>query len=446
MKRFFCSIAVMFVCSSLYAAELLENREWKFTKTWNAAGTLKKLADGTYELENTGNAGSISMNCSEDEFAITPGKTYLVTVDLQHSSPEMKHSVFVALPGARYVRKPELRSPRESGNLAAMEFTARPDERRLAVYLTVSGTGKTIVKSVKIEEFTPVPDLIKRPGINWNFIAAPGAKGSMKRASDGTLHIEKTSGNAHVMAYLTLPLPIKAGKSYRVTMSGLPSDSVSRWGLMSHSGSHKSWPSKNCTGEKGALQTASLDVETAANDNGLRVYAVLHSTGSVDVKSIVVEELASKTELLPIKNWVANPSGSKGKAVKNADGSWRIEKLDDKGAMVFTFHGAYLKVIPKRHYLVEWQIQLAPGQKANSMTYLPVKPKSRTPWPGGKVVNADGKIQTAGQLITVQDNESTMRPHLVISGSAGNAIVKSCSITMLDDEELKQIDTTVYQK
>ncbi|MBR7131878.1 MAG: hypothetical protein IKC82_07845 [Lentisphaeria bacterium] len=436
MKKTLMVTAIALASAALTGADMLTDREWKFSKTWNAAGNLTKLADGSWQLENTGNAGSITMHCAESEYTVTPGRHYQIIVDMEHSSPGIKSQLLTALPGARRVRKPELRTPMQTGKRAAIEFITRPDERRLALYLSLSGTGKTIVKSVKIEEIDPGNDLIKRPGINWNFIAAPGAQGKMTRLDDGSLQIEKTGGKAHVMGYLTLPLPIKPGRSYLVTMTGKRSVQSARWGLMSHSGSQKSWPSRPAAGKAGELEKVSLTINTADSDNGLRIYAVLHGTGVLEVKSITVEELSTRKEILAGRIWTGNPKTA-GTAVKGSDGSWILEKKSDKGILVFAHHG-FVKVVPGRHYLIEWLADLAPGQVANSMVYLPSKPKPRTPWPVGKVVSAAGRVKVS-QLVTIREGEKEMRVNLVISGKTGKTTVKSSSITELDDEELKKL-------
>ena len=436
MKYLTIAAAAVLTSTAISGAELLPGREWKFSKTWNAAGNLTKLGDGTYQLENTGNTGSVTIHCAESEYTITPGKHYLVSVDMEHSNPETKSTLFVALPGARRVRKPELRTPNTAGSHAAIEFVARPDERRLAVYLTLSGTGKSKIKSIRIEEIAPGNDLIQRRGINWNFIAAPGAKGKMSRLEDGSLLIEKSGGNAHVMGYLTLPYPIKSGRSYRVTMTGKRSAGVQRWGLMSHTGSQRSWPSRPAAGKAGEPEKVSLEITAGANDNGLRIYAVLHSAGTLNVTSVVVEELSTRKEILAGRIWTGNPKNA-GRAVKNSDGSWSLEKTGDKGSLVFAHHG-FFKVVPGKHYLVEWQIDLAPGQKVNSMTYLPRKPKARAPWPGGKVFSSAGKVNVT-QIVTAQEGENEMRVNLVVDGKAGKTTVYGCAITELDDEELQKL-------
>jgi hypothetical protein len=334
------------------------------------------------------------------------------------------------------VRKPELRTPNVTGSHAAIEFTARPDERRLAVYLTLSGTGKSRIKSIRIEEIAPGNDLILRRGINWNFIAASGAKGKMSRQEDGSLLIEKSEGNAHVMAYLTLPFPIKSGRSYRVTMTGKRSAGVQRWGLMSHTGSQRPWPSRAADGKAGEWEKVALEVTAGAGDNGLRIYAVLHSAGTLNVKSVVVEELSTRKEILAGRIWTGNTKNT-GRAVKNSDGSWSLEKTGEKGALAFAHHG-FIKVVPGRHYLIEWDVDLAPGQKVNSMTYLPRKPKARAPWPGGKVFSTAGKVKVS-QIVTAQEGENEMRVNLVVDGKAGKTTVYGCAVTELDDEELQKI-------
>ena len=45
-------VAVTAAAATLYGADLLTERVWKFAKTWNAAGNLNKLADGTYQLHS----------------------------------------------------------------------------------------------------------------------------------------------------------------------------------------------------------------------------------------------------------------------------------------------------------------------------------------------------------------------------------------------------------
>lgn len=436
MKKELLTLCLIFAGISLCSAELLTDRNWKFAKTWNAAGELKKQDNGSYVLENTGNAGSITMTCAEEEFTITPGKRYLVTVDLEHSAPTQKHSLFVALPGARRPRKPELRTPWENRKQAAIEFTARPDERRLAIYFSTSGTGKTTIKSVRVEEYTPVKNLLQRPGINWNFIAAPGATGKYTRLDNGNMLIEKTSGKAHVMSYLTLPMEIKEGKIYRVTISGKPSDKVSRWGVMSHTGSQRPWPSRNASGKPGEWQEAAVEVNAAAGDTGLRIYAVLHHQGSVEVRSITVEESFLRRELLQERLWtVSSLGGQKAVTAKQKDKSWKITKKDDKGQLVFTCHGHPFPIIPGHHYRINWQIIAPVGSKVNSMTYLPRKPKARSPWPGSKAITTDGKLQNVIQIISAEPDEKGMRPHLVISGKAGDIIVKNCTITEISAED-----------
>ena len=75
-------------------------------------------------------------------------------------------------------------------------------------------------------------------------------------------------------------------------------------------------------------------------------------------------------DLLPKRNWTANPSGSKGSAVKLADGSWGINKLDDKGAMVFTFHGGIYKLESGKNYFIEWEVLVPDGQTAGKMPVI----------------------------------------------------------------------------
>ena len=72
-------------------------------------------------------------------------------------------------------------------------------------------------------------------------------------------------------------------------------------------------------------------------------------------------------DLLPKRNWAANPSGSKGKAVKLADGSWEITKVEDRGNMVFAHHGFH-RLVPGKCYFIEWELKADVGQKAGSMT------------------------------------------------------------------------------
>jgi len=141
-------------------------------------------------------------------------------------------------------------------------------------------------------------------------------------------------------------------------------------------------------------------------------------------------------DLLPKRNWAANPSGSKGKAVKLADGSWEINKLDDKGVMVFTFHGGAYKLESGKTYLIEWEVLVPAGQSAGTMAYLPRKPKARTPWPTGGSVQGNGKWQSVAQLLTVEPGETGAQLHLTIRGNAGKTIVKSCKITPVDGVEL----------
>ncbi len=291
MKRHCILMGILLTAFALHAVDLLPNREWELAKTWNAAGSMAKSQDGSYLVENTVPNGYLTFNCSFDEFqGLVPGKHYLVRCELERSTPAIRASLFIALPGARRVRKPELRTEFESTDLVELSFTAKEGERRLAIYLMLSGVGKSTIRSITLEETVPEPNLLKRAGVNWR-IAQQESEGATFTKKDGVITLQRVQDTGYAMVLNALPLPIVKGKNYRLSVKLLQDAPDLRMGMMFSTGKRTPWPSVLSKGIVSEWETLETTFRAEEGEENLTVYVVMRGKGSAQIRDFLLEEL-----------------------------------------------------------------------------------------------------------------------------------------------------------
>ena len=291
MKRNFILFGIFTITLALHALDLLPDREWELAKTWNATGSMAKMEDDSYLVENTVPNGYLTFNCSFDEFqGLVPGKSYLVRCELERSTPSLKASLFLALPGARRIRKPELRTEFESTDTVEISFTAKEGERRLAVYLMLSGVGKTTIRKITLEEITPEPNLLTRPGVNWR-IAQQKSEGATFTKQDGVITLRRIEEPGYAMILNTLPITIVKGKSYRLSVKLLQETPRLNMSMMFNTGKRSPWPSVPAKGVVSEWETLETTFRAEEGEENLTVYVVMRGKGSAQISDFLLEEL-----------------------------------------------------------------------------------------------------------------------------------------------------------
>lgn len=291
MKRNCILFGIFVLTLTLHALDLLPDREWELAKTWNATGSLAKSEDGSYLVENTTPNGYLTFNCSFDEYQrLVPGKSYLVRCELERSVPTIKASLFLSLPGARRIRKPELRTEFESTDTIEISFTAKEGERRLALYLMLSGVGKTTIRKITLEEISLEPNLLKRPGVNWR-IAQQESDGATFTKSDGVITLRRIEEPGYAMILNTLPITIVKGKSYRLSVKLLQEAPRLNMGMMFSTGKRSPWPSVPAKGLVSEWETLEMTFRAEEGEENLTVYVVMRGKGSAQIRDFLLEEV-----------------------------------------------------------------------------------------------------------------------------------------------------------
>lgn len=290
MKKFLLPLIITGTCLSLSGVDLLKNRNWELVRTWNAAGTLSFNKENLPVVENTaGKGGFVTFNCSEDEYIITPEKNYTVRCEFENSSPAIRNSLFVALPGARRIRKPDLRTPWATGNSVEISFRAGKDERRLAIYLSLAGSGKTTIKKISIEENTPPADLLARE-LPWRKAGGDAGRGEFTK-ENGTLTVAANASDGYMLVLNAIPVDIAPGKKITLTaiyQKVLPGTAGH---FLFNTGQRRPWPSVALEGEEcGKNYSVSHSFTAAENENHLTVYFSVNKTGKISVKNIFLKE------------------------------------------------------------------------------------------------------------------------------------------------------------
>ncbi len=278
------------------------------------------------------------------------------------------------------------------------------------------------------------------PEARW--VANPsGSTGKAVKQDDGSYTVQKDSGKGAVVFTHHGFFKVVPGKKYLVewdvmlpagqsagTMAYLPRKPKAR----------TPWPGGGRVTGNGKWQKVSQLIDAEDGEVSIRLHLVISgSAGTMFVKSCTITEVEGES-LLPVLNWVANPANTVGKAVKQSDGSYLVEKGEDRGYLIFTHLGGAKKIASGKFYQIEWDVTADVGMTIGSMVYLPRKPKARSPWPTGEAFFGTGKSSKVIHYLEVKPDESAAQYHLVIRGNAGRCVIKSCSVKEISEAEYRK--------
>lgn len=295
----FCLAAC--VLSSASAGELLAEKQWTFLPVEGAAGTMKKLSDGSIEVDKTNNKGVVFLYCGKDEPVIVPGKNYTVSADFKTLESGVQAYLMLSMPGAAKPRTPfpvstSKSSPDAFGKIF-LDFTALEGESRVRIHFCLKGQGKAIVRSVSLEETVLAENLLERPSVAWVLRKIEGSSGTMTR-SGNAWEIQKTGGQGYLAFVPEKDLPIVPGAHYQVQMEVQKlSPGVTASMMLSMPGGKRT-PYPTVQSEEGTGETETLTyVFTARPDEKLlRPHLIVKGEGKVWIGKLAVKKI-SETEM-----------------------------------------------------------------------------------------------------------------------------------------------------
>ena len=110
-----------------------------------------RIEEGVFTITNTADAGHI-IACGSKLLDLTPGRDYEVSCDLEMAEGS-SGALMISMPGGK--RRPYPQKILTAGGKAVLRFTAREDEKKLALYLVVY-RGTVTFRELHVRQLPPL--------------------------------------------------------------------------------------------------------------------------------------------------------------------------------------------------------------------------------------------------------------------------------------------------
>jgi len=290
------AVIIAFSAFGLTGAEVQKETQWQLVPSRNAAGAARQLADGYFEIDNTGIDGHLMLNCGS-EFAIIPQARYIVSCQVKCDNPIQTITLMLNMPGGRRLRRPlpstpPVGAPAEFKSIS-LDFAAQEGERRLSIYLMLRGTGKTIVRNIKVEKFTPNEELFLSDRRAWKIHQAQNAIGDLTKTATGGYLLRKSGSDGYLSFVPDIPFEIFPGKRYRVeAIIRRDTPAVSCNLMVSMPGAKRTpYPSIGAKKPQGENENLSYEFTAEPDEKNLMIYINMRGIGAVIVSAISLKAL-----------------------------------------------------------------------------------------------------------------------------------------------------------
>ena len=238
---------------------------------------------------------------------------------------------------------------------------------------------------------------------SWRVFSNNGAGGKAEKQSDGSLKLTRSGENGVFWLYNAgNEYPLTAGKVYRI---GVKNDGSMPMSIMVQVMGAGRTPYPAANSKNGVAEVVFI---ARPGESRARIHVGMKNPGTMSVKSIYVDEVDAKDNLLfnPAVSWkMVNLNGAKGTLTKNADNTYRMTRTGRAGAQFFYNGGSEYPVVEGKVYRIG--VDYESSQDGSIM--LQVIGAKRTPYPAAKGKN--GRVEAS---FIARKGENKVRIHFHI--------------------------------
>ena len=260
-------------------------------------------------------------------------------------------------------------------------------------------------------------NLLKREG--WTFLPVADAKGERLSLADGTVELSKTSPDGHIF-YHFIPgdLKMEPGQEYLVEADYECLDSGVQGLLMvSMPGSARTpYPTSRPLSGVGRPLHAAVTFRAKVDETKIRIHFCLKGQGRVRLTSVTARPWQSPVNMLenPALDWaVRTPLNAEG-SMKRDGHAFVITKTGTKGYLAFV-QVPDIPITPGKSYRIEMNVTRL-DETATSSMMVSMPGGKRTPYPTVAAMAAVEEAETLEYIFTAREDETLLRPHLLING------------------------------
>jgi hypothetical protein len=311
-----------------------EKTKWRIVRVKKAVGSLKQLKNGNWEVSKNSPKGIIFF-VNRKDIDIIPGKNYNVSLLFKTSSPELKGSIMLSMPGGKRTPYPcaKAKSPTGKTQVIKLNFQARADEKKLRIHLVLTGKGNATISSVKLTPITPAANLLKNPAIDWAIRSLNGGQGKLKKLDNGYYEITKR-GNKGLLAFIPeKDRCIIPGKKYYTAIEFKSLDGAAKCSMMlSMPGSKRTpYPSTRTFFNSKQPQTAEYIFTANPDEKKLRIHLIIRNQGKIIVSKVILREATAKDiAKQQTANNLSQSIFTKNSLIQNWHAIGAIKKYEDK--------------------------------------------------------------------------------------------------------------------
>lgn len=281
-------VPLLFAAMTLFTvsgAELLRQPIWR---TLN--GSTRKTSGGVEFVHPGGTKACFFYNPGR-ELPVTPGKTYRIAVRFAGECPL---KLMLSMPGSKRTPYPMVE---KSGNLLELDFTARPDERKVRIHLQLTTQhASTVIKSITFREITPSDNLLASRQYLWRLAKAHGAGGSLQQDGD-TVTVTKTNHDGYI-AFLANPsdFPTVPGRHYLISATFTPLSGKVQGSIMVQmpGAARRPFPTVHAKhNDLNAPETLQFTYTAKSDEKLVRPHFILKGKGAVKLTSFTVKEISA---------------------------------------------------------------------------------------------------------------------------------------------------------
>ncbi len=261
---------------------------WRMVNLNGAKGTLKRNNDGSYEMTRDNTAGAQFFYNPNCEHPLTSGKLYTVGVEYES---EKDASLMVQVIGAKRTPYP---SAKGKNGLAELSFTARPQENKARIHVSIPG-GRILIKRIYVKEADPVANLLLNPALQWRIANISGAKAVMKKS--GNIVDVVRSNDAGFTAFIPVKdLDIMPGKNYQVSVVLSRNSGNVSYSLMFQmpGGKRTPFPTVPSSGAVNETETLTYTFTARQDEKKLRPHVIIRGIGTVRIHSVSFKEISDE--------------------------------------------------------------------------------------------------------------------------------------------------------
>ncbi len=275
---------------ALSGAELLRNTRWRTVSGKGTIGSAKVNADGVTLLRK-GDKGFFFYYNANDEYKITPGKNYRVTVKYSGS---VDVNIMLQMPGGKRTPYPVAKG---KDGIVELDFCAGSDESKLRIHVFPAKSGKVLISSIAVNEIIPSDNLLESRQISWRTANANGSKGTFSIKND-IVSIRKTNADGY-LAFLANPSDFNtvAGKHYLISFTITPRSGNTSCNMMVQMTGAKRRPFPNIQAKYntiGKTEVINFAYTARSDETKVRPHLLVRGKGTVELSNFTVKEISEK--------------------------------------------------------------------------------------------------------------------------------------------------------